>query len=69
MVQIQLGGEDLLPQDGKVQLRKLILVGGMFSYFTVRRKRFILFAYNKCNLDKFRLATSASDFFIELAAH
>ena len=39
MVQIQLDGEGLLPLDGKVQIRKLILVG-ICSYFTVHRKIF-----------------------------
>ena len=39
MAQIQPDGGELLRQDGKVQLGKLILVG-MFRYFTIHRKRF-----------------------------
>jgi len=45
MVQIQLDGGHLLPRDGKVQLRKLI-VAGMFSYFTVhmnKQKNYIIY--------------------------
>lgn len=38
-MQIQLDGGGLLPLDGKVQIRKLILVG-ICSYFTVHRKIF-----------------------------